>query len=244
MKFALIPARGGSKRIANKNIRLFNGKPIIAYSIETAIASNLFDQIIVSTDCPDIAAIAEQYGANVPFLRPENISGDHASTVEVIQHAITFMQARYDDVTHCCCIYATAPFLTVQHLTQARDALLLQSTSVSSKQSSIQKSFAFSVTEFPFPVQRALKITNGNIQAMYPEYRSTRSQDLSKAYHDAGQFYWGTCEGFLSEKPVFSEHSIPIILPAYLVQDIDTPDDWTQAELMHQALQLKLNASI
>jgi len=230
VKFALIPARGGSKRIARKNIREFNGKPIIAYSIEAALASELFDQVIVSTDCTEIAEIAKQYGATVPFMRPAEIANDHATTMDVIVHAIEFMQSRFDDVSHCCCIYATAPLLQTEYLRQGIEALLADANN--------DKCFAFSVTEFAFPVQRALSIQKGTVSAMYPEYRSTRSQDLEPSYHDAGQFYWGSCEGFLSGKAVFSEHAIPIVLPSYLVQDIDTPDDWRRAELMHRALAL------
>jgi N-acylneuraminate cytidylyltransferase len=226
MNFAVIPARGGSKRIPNKNIRLFNSKPIIAYSIETALASKLFDHVIVSTDSEEIAKIALQYGALVPFMRPCNISDDHSTTVQVINHAIRYMQSCYEGITQCCCIYATAPFLRIDYLKQGMDALVAQP----------EKSFAFSVTEFAFPTQRALTISKGQVSAVYPEHRNTRSQDLISTYHDAGQFYCGTVDGFLSEKPVFSEHSVPIVLPSYLVQDIDTLDDWKRAELMYHAL--------
>ncbi|MBT1450814.1 pseudaminic acid cytidylyltransferase [Glaciecola sp. XM2] len=230
MKFALIPARGGSKRIPNKNIKSFNGKPIIAYSIEAAIESQLFDHVVVSTDSQDIANVAREYGADVPFLRPDAISDDYATTREVITHAVNYMTKRYDEVTHCCCIYATSPLLQISYLKQGLEKLL----------ASPDKAFAFSVTEFAFPVQRALSITNGHLSALYPQYSNTRSQDLNPAYHDAGQFYWGTIDGLLSDKAFFSSDSIPIVLPSYLVQDIDTPDDWLRAELMHKAMSLSL----
>lgn len=231
MNFAVIPARGGSKRISGKNIKPFNGKPIIAYSIETALASKLFDHVIVSTDSPEIAQLAIEYGAQVPFMRPTEISDDHATTVQVINHAIHYMQENHQNITHCCCIYATAPLLQARYLQQGAQALLSKSAAAAGK------SFAFAVTEFPFAVQRALSIDNGKLSAMYPQFNNTRSQDLAPAYHDAGQFYWGSCEGFLANKPVYSEHAIPIILPSYLVQDIDTHEDWIRAELMQKALQ-------
>jgi N-acylneuraminate cytidylyltransferase len=226
MKFALIPARGGSKRIPHKNIKMFNGKPIIAYAIETALESGLFDEVVVSTDSEQIADIARAFGASVPFLRPAAIADDYATTRDVITHALEYMLAHYQSVTHCCCMYATSPLLQTEYLTEGFEALNKHK----------DKLFAFSVTEFAFPVQRAMTIKDGKLLALYPEYANTRSQDLPNAYHDAGQFYWGTTAGFLSEKALFSEHSVPIILPSYLVQDIDTLDDWHRAELMHKAL--------
>lgn len=229
MNFAMIPARGGSKRINNKNIRDFNGKPIIAYSIETALASNLFDEVIVSTDCEQIAEVALRYGATVPFMRPQNIADDFATTREVINHSVEQMMQLHGAVGYCCCIYATAPMLQHKYLVKGLESL----------QEEPEKYFAFSVTEFAFPVQRALTMKNGALAALQPELRDTRSQDLPTAFHDAGQFYWGTGEAFLSDKELFSEHSIPIFLPPYLVQDIDTLDDWQRAEFMHKALSLQ-----
>lgn len=226
MKFALIPARGGSKRIPHKNIKAFNGKPIIAYAIETALASGLFDEVVVSTDSEQIADIARACGASVPFTRPAAIADDYATTRDVISHALKYMLAHYPSVTHCCCIYATSPLLQSKYLKQGLEALNKHK----------DKSFAFSVTEFAFPVQRALTIKDDRLSALYPEFSNVRSQDLPNTYHDAGQFYWGTTEGFLSDNALFSEHSVPIVLPSYLVQDIDTLDDWHRAELMHKAL--------
>ncbi|MGB3727493.1 MAG: pseudaminic acid cytidylyltransferase [Glaciecola sp.] len=226
MKLALIPARAGSKRIKHKNIRDFCGKPLIAYTIETAIASKLFDDIVVSTDSEEIADIAVSLGATVPFLRPAELADDYATTRDVIDHAITALQEQGKHYEYCCCIYATSPLLKPRYLTQSLDAL----------QNAPDKAFAFSVAHYDFPVQRALKLTeNGGLGPMFPHFIDTRSQDLVETVHDAGQFYWGRCEGFLSKKVIFSEHAIPILLPRYAVQDIDTEEDWKMAELLFTA---------
>ncbi|MCV2885462.1 pseudaminic acid cytidylyltransferase [Aestuariibacter sp. AA17] len=223
---AIIPARGGSKRIPAKNIKEFAGKPLIAYSIEAAKQSGLFEKIIVSTDSEAVKEVALHYGADVPFLRPENLSDDYTGTRPVTVHAIEFCQSRFFTPDFACCIYATAPFLQPDFLKQGLDAL-------TTKQ---DKSFAFSVTSYPFPIQRALKMTDKQgTEAMFPASIGKRSQDLEEAYHDAGQFYWGRTEDYLSSKTIFSDHSIPIVLPRHLVQDIDTPEDWYRAELMYQA---------
>ena len=220
---AIIPARGGSKRIPRKNIKLFAGKPIIAYSIEAAIASKLFDRVIVSTDDDEIAAIAQSFGAEVPFLRPKNLSDDHTGTIEVLKHAIEWLQENSCPVKYVCCIYATAPFVQKSYLQEGFNKLV-----------TLEKSYAFSVTSFPFPIQRAVKIRGDEtIEAFNTEHIYTRSQDLEEAYHDAGQFYWGTAEAFLNDTVVFSKASVPVILPRYLVQDIDTEEDWDRAELMY-----------
>ena len=225
MNIAIIPARGGSKRIPGKNIKEFAGKPLIAYSIDAAKASGLFDKIIISTDSEEVAEVAKSFGADVPFIRPKELSNDLVGTRPVTNHAIKFCIEHFYKPEFCCCIYATAPFLQAKYLQQGLDSL---------KQHS-DKSFAFSVTSFPFPVQRALKQTQAGVSPMFPEDISKRSQDLEDAYHDAGQFYWGEAEGYLSSKKMFSQHSLPVILPRYLVQDIDTPEDWQRAELMYQA---------
>lgn len=227
MKLAVIPARGGSQRIPRKNIRDFCGKPIIAYSIEQAQKSGLFDHIIVSTDDVEIASVAREYGAETPFMRPENISDNHTGTNAVVKHAIQWYQKLNQPVSLACCIYATAPFLNVRFLKQGYDSLI-----------NSDKSFAFSVTSYPFPIQRAICLTKPDeIQAFWPEKINIRSQDLEVAYHDAGQFYWGKSEAFLQDEPIFSLASLPIILPRYLVQDIDTYEDWQRAELMYESLQ-------
>lgn len=225
MNIAIIPARGGSKRIPAKNIKLFSGKPLIHYSIEAALNSGLFEQVIVSTDSEEIADIAQRAGATVPFIRPQSLSDDMVGTRPVTNHAIQYLLDQGLNPEFCCCIYATAPFLHPDYLVQGLQALQAQP----------DKAFAFSVTSFPFPVQRALAIEQGGVKAMYPEDIGKRSQDLVEAYHDAGQFYWGRTADYLSNKGIFSSHSIPIVLPRHLVQDIDTPEDWTRAELMYQA---------
>lgn len=226
MKLCIIPARGGSKRIPRKNIKAFNGKPMIAYSIETAINSQCFDRIIVSTDDQEIAKIAIEQGAEVPFIRPEELADDHADTLQVIKQAIEWFEKNDTAPHEVCCLYATAPFVQVDSLQNAYQQL--QNT---------QADYCFTVTSFPFPIQRAIKITIGNrVEMFQPEYFNSRSQDLEEAYHDAGQFYWGKTTAFKAMKPLFSEDSSPYILPRYLVQDIDTLEDWIRAELMYQAL--------
>lgn len=225
MNVAIVPARGGSKRIPGKNIKNFAGKPLIAYSIEAAKASGLFDKIIISTDSEEVAEVAKAYDAEVPFIRPKELSDDVIGTRPVTNHALDFCIKHFYKPEFCCCIYATAPFLQAEYLQQGLDYLKHNS----------EKSFAFSVTSFPFPVQRALKNSASGIAPMFPENISKRSQDLEEAYHDAGQFYWGKTDDYLSSKGIFSQHSLPVVLPRHLVQDIDTPEDWVRAELMYKA---------
>ena len=226
MKIAIIPARGGSKRIPRKNIKLFHGQEMIVYSIKTAIESGVFDKIIVSTDDEEIANIAKKYGAEVPFMRPPELSDDHTATIPVIAHAIENCGAEIDNIDAVCCIYATAPFVQVRYIKSALEKLLEQN-----------RDYVFSGTTFPFPIQRAMKIDkNENISMFQPEHFNTRSQDLEEAYHDAGQFYWGTPEAWLKGTPIFSENSAIVELPRYLVQDIDTLEDFKRAELMYEVL--------
>jgi pseudaminic acid cytidylyltransferase len=225
VNIAIIPARGGSKRIPGKNIKLFAGKPLIAYSIDAAKESGLFDKIIISTDSEEVAEVAKTFGADVPFVRPQTLSNDVVGTRPVTNHAIKFCIENFYKPEFCCCIYATAPFLHAKYLQQGLDSL---------KQHS-EKSFAFSVTSFPFPIQRALKKSAAGVSPMFPESINKRSQDLEEAYHDAGQFYWGKTDDYLSNQKIFSDNSLPVILPRHLVQDIDTPEDWLRAELMYQA---------
>lgn len=226
MKIAIIPARGGSKRIPRKNIRVFCGKPIIAYSISAAQQTGLFDQVVVSTDDEEIASVAREFGATTPFIRPKEIADDFTGTNAVVKHAVAWFNAQSNDVTHACCLYATAPLVQANFITEGYEAL-----------SRSDAAFAFSVTSYAFPIQRAVRITpDGRVDAIYPEHRMTRSQDLEYAYHDAGQFYWGTARAFLEDMPLFAPHSIGVILPRHLVQDIDTLEDWDQAELMYRAI--------
>ncbi|AZD07048.1 Pseudaminic acid cytidylyltransferase [Pseudomonas chlororaphis] len=224
---AIIPARGGSKRIARKNLKPFDGVPMIARSIATALRSGLFDQVLVSTDDPEIAELARASGATVPFMRPAELADDFTGTGPVIVHALQALQERGETFDYACCIYATAPLLQLRYLRQGFAAL----------EAHPEKSFAFSVCSFAFPVQRALTLDEqGALTSLYPEFRNTRSQDLPPAYQDAGQFYWGRSEAWLRGDLVFSPLSLPVILPRHLVQDIDTEEDWLRAEYLYAAL--------
>ena len=228
MNICIIPARGGSKRIPRKNIRNFCGKPIIAYSIEAAIKSNCFDRVIVSTDDTEIADVATSYGAEVPFIRDAELSNDYAGTPAVVKHAIEWLGQQDQHPTFVCCIYATAPLIRAENILAGFEKI-----------NSTDCDFAFSVTSFSFPVQRAIGIDKqGRVTMFQPEYYKSRSQDLESAYHDAGQFYWGRSGAWLEEKVVFSPASIPIPIPRYLVQDIDTMEDWLQAEAMYKSLSI------
>ena len=222
MKIAIIPARGGSKRIPRKNIKTFCGKPMIVWSIEAAQASGLFDHIIVSTDDEEIAEVVRQYGASVPFLRPEELSGDHTETIPVIAHATQWALKQGFDVTAICCIYATAPFIHVADIKRGWEELNFG-----------EWEYTFSVTDFAAPIFRSFKQTDkGGIEMFYPEHFSTRSQDFPTALHDAGQFYWGQPTAWLQGKRIFDRHSKPILIPRWRVQDIDTQDDWERAETL------------
>ena len=206
MNIAVIPARGGSKRIPKKNIKDFLGKPIIFYSIKAAIESRLFDKVIVSTDDNEIKKIAEDLGADVPFIRPDKLSDDVTGTVAVIGHAVQWCIDNGYILEYVCCIYPTSPLIQLDYLKKGYE--LLRGSN---------KLFAFSVTSFSYPIQRALRIENNNIEMYYPENYFSRSQDLEESYHDAGQFYWGTANAFLDQKNLFSDTSIPIILQEQVV---------------------------
>ena len=229
MNVAIIPARGGSKRIPRKNLRDFCGQPIIAYSIRTALQSNLFDHVVVSTDDAEIATLAMQYGAKVPFMRPAELANDHASTAAVMHHAVGACRQLGWDVQRLCCLYATAPFVEVSDL-QAGLALLDMLATGALVQ------YAFSATRFAFPVQRAIRIDiKGAIEPVWPENIPKRSQDLEHLFHDAGQFYWGRNAAFEASLPIFATHSRAVLLPQHRVQDIDDEDDWARAEWLYRA---------
>ena len=226
MSLAIIPARGGSKRIPRKNIREFAGKPIIAYAIQAALDSGCFERVIVSTDDAEIADVARHYGAEIPFVRPPELSDDYAGTLDVIAHALK--ELGYGPGTTACCIYATAPFVRPEDIAAGFTKL-----------ADADVDYAFSVTSFPFPVQRGITLSDsGSVKMLFPENFSTRSQDLPDVYHDAGQFYWGKTEAFLSRAVIFSERARGVVLPRYRVQDIDTLEDWHRAELMWKVLQV------
>lgn len=227
MRVAIIPARGGSKRIPRKNIKIFSGKPIIAWSIEAALQSKCFDMTIVSTDDPEIAKIAQHWGASVPFIRPSKLADDHTATIPVIRQAIEWLIEHETIPNEVCCLYATAPFVQPADLLKGFELLSQAPNS----------NYAFSVTNYPFPIQRAIRITREErVEMMTPDLFNTRSQDLEEMWHDAGQFYWGRTQAWLNESPIFSSKSVPVKLPRSRVQDIDTQEDWSQAEWLFKAM--------
>ena len=231
MRLAIIPARGGSKRIPRKNIKLFGGKPMIAWSIEAAKQSGCFDRIIVSTDDSEIAEVALTYGAEVPFTRPPELSGDHIGTIPVIAHAIDWHNKNADiSAVQACCIYATAPFLSPQDI--LRGLNLLETSDAE---------YAFGVTNYAFPIQRAIRLTsNQRVEMFEPQHFNTRSQDLEEAWHDAGQFYWGKTDAWLNGKPIFHGAATPVFLQRRQVQDLDTLDDWLYAEMIYKINKMDL----
>ena len=225
MNICIIPARGGSKRIPFKNIKNFRGKPIIAWSIESALATLLFDKVIVSTDDPHIAKVAIEYGAEVPFFRPDELADDFVGTAPVVRHAIQHLDLPEHDAVLC--LYATAPFTTKDDLLASLRIFNLYP----------DDSPIFSATSFPFPIQRGLRIDkSGYSSPIYPEKISMRSQDLEEFYHDAGQFYLATAKFWNSGSHMFQQGR-PLLLPRWRVQDIDTLEDWKRAELMHAAIE-------
>lgn len=225
-RLAVIPARGGSKRIPRKNIKDFCGKPMISWSIEAALESQCFDHVVVSTDDRDIAAVAKECGAEVPFFRPPELADDHTATRPVINHAIQECASRWGMPDYVCCIYATAPFIKADDLRLAFETLD-QGTA----------RFVFSAGRFAYPIQRGFRINDcGRVERLWPEHRYTRSQDLEEAYHDAGQFYWGRADAFLKLEDPMSDEGIAYVLPGTRVHDIDTDEDWAIAELTFKAL--------
>ena len=225
MNLAVIPARGGSKRIPRKNIRPFAGKPMIAFAIDSALASGQFDKVIVSTDDAEIADIARQHGAEVPFMRPADLSDDFTPTVPVIAHAIRSMMDLGTAPELVCCIYPGVPMIDADDLRKAREHLL-----------GSQAQYAFPVAPFPAAIQRALRrdVETGNAQPFSPQYVNTRTQDLEPAYFDAGQFYWGRRQAWLDGLSLHG-HGTTIVLPEWRVVDIDTADDWARAEILYRA---------
>jgi N-acylneuraminate cytidylyltransferase len=222
VRLAVIPARGGSKRIPRKNLRPFHGKPIIAYSIEAARASGLFDRVVVSTDDDEIADVAAQWGAEVPFRRPARLADDHTGTNAVVRHAAQWAEAAGTPADEVCCLYATAPFVTAEDLRSAQ-ALL-----------TAEVDFVFAAARFEFPVQRALaREADGRVAPMFPQWIGMRSQDLPEAVHDAGQFYWGRPQAFARHDVPFEARALAYELPRHRVQDIDTLDDWIRAERLY-----------
>jgi N-acylneuraminate cytidylyltransferase len=223
MNLCVIPARGGSKRIPRKNIRVFAGKPMIAYAIQAAQKSGLFGRIVVSTDDEEVAKITREIGAEVPFLRPNELSDDHTPTVPVIAHAIRALEANGENLRYVCCIYPCVPFIEETDLKKTL-SLLEQGNS----------EYSFPVAEFPSPIQRALKLGLGNqVSPFYPRFELSRTQDLERAYHDVGQFYWGSKKAWLTN-PKIHTHSLGCVIPSWRVADIDNPEDWLRAEQLYK----------
>ncbi|MDN3988247.1 pseudaminic acid cytidylyltransferase [Zwartia vadi] len=226
MKIAVIPARGGSKRIPRKNIKFFCNKPMIAWSIKAAHASGLFDHVVVSTDDAEIAEVAKLYGAEVPFMRPASLSDDHTGTSPTIAHAIQWYREQGYQPDPVCCIYATAPFVMASDLQTGLQRLTQTGSD-----------FVFSATSYAFPIQRAIRLNSKDrVEMFQPESFSTRSQDLPEALHDAGQFYWGRASAWLSGQVIFGPQSSVVRVPRHRVQDIDTFEDWTHAEYLFRIM--------
>lgn len=221
---AIIPARGGSKRIPRKNIKEFMGRPIIAYSIEAAINSGLFDEVMVSTDDLEIAQIARECGAKVPFLRSAATSNDYATTADVLVEVINEYAVRGEHFDTFCCLYPTAPFLTSERLQEALKMITGDVESV------------FTAVRYSYPVQRSLRIIDGRVSMVAPQYLNSRSQDLEPIYHDAGQFYMAKTQRYMEDKTFWGEHCAAVILSELEVQDLDTETDWKLAELKYKLI--------
>ena len=226
---AIIPARGGSKRILRKNIKPFLGKPIISYSIEAALKSNLFDEVMVSTDDEEIATISKKYGAKVPFLRSNDNANDFAVLADVVEEVVANYKKQNNTFNNICCILPTAPFVTSNIITEAYKKLTEDNFDS-----------VFPVLEFSFPIQRSLKIENNKVNMVWSEHLNTRSQDLELRYHDSGQFYWLKASSFSKEKKLFTTNSGALIISELHAQDIDTETDWKLAEIKYK---LMLNES-
>jgi pseudaminic acid cytidylyltransferase len=225
VKIAVIPARGGSKRIPRKNIKPFHGKPLIGYAIEAARASDAFDRVIVSTDDAEIAEVAKAFGAELPFIRPPELADDHTPTVPVIAHAIRACHALGWAVKDVCCIYPGVPFISTDDLRAAHEQLLATGAH-----------YVFPVTGFPSPIQRALRrLPDGSVKPFQPEFAATRTQDLEPGYFDVGQFYWGKAAAWLQGLNLHL-NGVTLVIPEWRAVDIDTPADWERAELLYATL--------
>ena len=223
----IIPARGGSKRIPRKNIRNFCGKPIIAYSIEAALQSNLFEEVMVSTDDEEIAQWAARYGATIPFLRSAQNSNDYANTVDVLLEVLNRYKETGKHYSFVCCCYPTAPFVLPQHLSEGYDRLIKKNAAA-----------VFPVVEFSYPIQRSLEMDSENAVSMkWPEFMHTRSQDLQKSFHDAGQWYWLNVKTLLEQQKILSDQAYGYLLDPMYVQDIDNESDWQLAEMIYEFIQ-------
>jgi len=220
MIIAIIPARGGSKRIPKKNIKDFLGKPIISYSITAALKSKLFDEIMASTDDMQIAEISKSLGAKVPFMRSKENSNDYAGTSDVILEVLDKYKENGNIFDYCCCIYPTAPFITPEKLKKSFELFKVK-----------DYDSLFPVVKYSYPIQRSYKFVNDKISMVWPENYSKRSQDLEQIYHDAGQFYWLKVEEFIKKKQIYTDNSGAIVFSELEVQDIDNEEDWKLAEM-------------
>lgn len=221
----IIPARGGSKRIPRKNVKPFMGKPIMAYSIENAFATGLFDEVMVSTDDPEIMEVAKQYGASVPFVRTEKTANDFAPLADVLHEVVDMYAEQGKTFDNMCCILATCPLVKVSYISEAYQKLI-NSDFIS----------VYPVVQFSYPILRSLRMDdNGEVSMNWPEYAKTRSQDLAPAYHDSGTFYWHKVDAWMSGK----RKGGGIVMAEDLVQDIDTEEDWRMAELKYQLMNVK-----
>lgn len=227
MKICVILARGGSKRVPRKNIRAFAGKPMIAHSIAAAAESEVFDEIVVSTDNDEIAEVALEYGASVPFVRPSKLADDYAGTTEVVAHAVKWALEQGWHLDAACCLYATAPFTRPTEIASALELLLAANWD-----------YVFTATEYPSTIFRAFTArADGSVEMFFPDKFSSRSQDLPITLHDAAQFYWGRPRAWLEERSLFGPTSRAYVVPRWRVQDIDTENDWIRAELIWRALE-------
>lgn len=224
-RVAIITARGGSKRIPRKNIKLFLGKPILEYSIEAAFAADIFDEVMVSTDDEEIANVARTAGAKVPFLRSEKTANDFATTADVVDEVLDTYEGRGVCFERACCIYPTAPFVTSDAIKTAMQLLEQE-----------RADCVIPVVKFSFPPQRGVVIENGRIVPKWKECMNMRSQDLEPLYHDCGQFYCLNVESFKQQKAIWMENVVPFIQDDMTVQDIDTPEDWEIAEMKYRLL--------
>lgn len=225
---AIITARGGSKRIPRKNIKLFLGKPIIAYSIEAAQRANCFTEIMVSTDDEEIAEVAQKYGANVPFFRSQSTSDDFSVTADVLLEVLLEYKTRGLNFDKACCLYPAAPFVTEKLIIAGLEKLV-----------AMKASALIPIASFPSPIWRALEINKDKLVRIWPENEMKRSQDFPNTYFDVGQFYWFKVEDFIKQKKLLTTNTIPLVMNCNEVQDIDTPEDWDQAEYKYQ-LQFKV----
>lgn len=223
---AIIPARGGSKRIPKKNIKDFLGKPIIAYSIEMALNTKLFSKVIVSTDDQEIQGVAIKYGAEVPFIRPKEIADDFTGTHEVIGHAVKWLEDNGETMDYVCCIYPTAPLIQKDDLIKGFEIIK------TGKWNSI-----IAATNFSYPIFRSFKnLPDGGLKMIFPEHYNSRSQDFPEVYHDAGLFCWSEPETWKAPPEGYSEKNSIVKIPSYRIQDIDTLDDWKKAEIIYEII--------